>query len=236
MNVPPAITKAATLALINDLRAARSEEEKQRIERLLVEGNLRFCVYQARSYRRPGLELEDLIAVASAALVDAIRRFDPTKSVHFAAYARRCIRRDLATMVRRQASPIRLPREARRGEQKNGRETVSEPVVLSLHDRPCDLPGWRRGDDFAANQIIDAATENHEESLNSGIDAERIAALIGSLPDREASIVRMRFGLDGIAPHELAEIGAVLNLSKQRVQVILDKALASLRTTLKEAA
>jgi DNA-directed RNA polymerase sigma subunit (sigma70/sigma32) len=56
-----------------------------------------------------------------------------------------------------------------------------------------------------------------------------MAAAVSALPEREATVVRMRFGLDGIAPHELAEIGVVIGCSKQRVEIILKQALATLR-------
>jgi RNA polymerase primary sigma factor len=54
-------------------------------------------------------------------------------------------------------------------------------------------------------------------------------AAVDALPEREATVVRLRFGLAGIAPHELAEIGAIIGVSKQRVEAILKQALATLR-------
>lgn len=255
MTLPPAISRAATLELILQLRAATNEDDVQRYESRLVEGNLRFCAFQARKYRQQGVEFEDLLAVASAALLDAVRRFDPTKSSHFAAYARRCIRRDLATTIRRQASPIRLPRTPHRAEREAGREVVAAPKVLPL-DAPHgpglitgkrslrrisatemeEASGVNTSSGFFAGPADPMATEDPTDALLARVDAERLAALVATLPDREATIIRMRFGLDGVAPHELAEIGAVMNVSKQRVQAILDKALATLRTTLKAAA
>jgi RNA polymerase sigma factor (sigma-70 family) len=216
MKFPPALSRLETLRLIAELRAATSEPETQRLERLLMEGNLRFCAYHARHYQRPGLDLEDLVAVASAALLDAVRRFDPAKSTHFAAYARRCIRRDLAVMVRRQGSSIRLPREARRGEAQNGRRTAEAPTVVAL---PID----HTGHDPAL------VVESPEAAIVASVDAERMVAAVDALPEREATVVRLRFGLAGIAPHELAEIGAIIGVSKQRVEAILKQALATLR-------
>jgi RNA polymerase sigma factor (sigma-70 family) len=255
MNMPPAISRTATLELILALRAAATPEDVERLERKLMEGNLRFCAYHARRYKQADIELDDLIAVAAAALLDAVRNFNPDKSNHFAAYARRCIRRDLAVAVRRQGSPVRLPREPRRGERENGRESVGAPSVLrmdALRGQVRDTQPHRQntepeaeesfgqmtssGTTFGSASGHSLVTEDPTDALLTKIDAERIAIHVGSLPEREASIVRMRFGLDGVAPHELAEIGAVLNISKQRVQVILDRALATLRQSLQVAA
>ncbi|HMG17628.1 MAG TPA: sigma-70 family RNA polymerase sigma factor [Gemmatimonadales bacterium] len=235
MNFPPAISQEATLALIAQMRIATSPEERERFERLIVEGNLRFCAYHARRYQQVGLDLEDLVAVAAAALVEAIRKFDPAKSTHFSAYARRCIRRDLIVLVRRQASPIRLPREARKAEAENGRATVTSPEAVSMdHKRAAatkdtgpDPQEWsKRGRPAAGFEL---ETENPEDGLLAGIDAERLAKLVDGLPEREATVIRMRFGLAGMAPHELAEIGVVIGVSKQRVALILDQALATLK-------
>lgn len=250
MNLPPAISRTETLELLTELRAATDPTAIEQLERRLVEGNLRFCAFHARKYRCQAVEFEDLIAVAAAALVDAVRRFDLSKSTHFAAYARRCIRRDLVTTIRRQASPIRLPREPHRAERENGREAVAAPRVFPLDElRPKSKTGHRpgavdteegaaqarSGQTFGATGEHSLVTEDPSDGLLAKVDGERIAAQVASLPDRDATVVRMRFGLDGVAPHELAEIGAVLNMSKQRVQFILDRALASLRATLKAA-
>lgn len=253
MTLPPALSRGATLELIIQLRTMTDPEQVERHESRIVEGNLRFCAYQARKYRQQGVEFEDLLAVAAAALLDAVRRFDPTKSSHFAAYARRCIRRDLATTIRRQASPIRLPRTPHRAEREAGRETVASPHILSLDGLrgPARINQSHRR--ISATEMEEAlgvntssgtsagvgdalATEDPTDSLLSRIDGERLAELVARLPDREATVIRMRFGLDGVAPHELAEIGAVISVSKQRVQAILDKAFATLRPSLAVAA
>lgn len=220
MTLPPAISRAVTMELLKQLRAATDPEQRERLEQKIIEGNLRFCAYHARHYLRDGLELEDLVAVAAAALLDAARRFDPAKSAHFAAYARRCIRRDLIVHLRRQASPIRLPREARRGEAENGRQTVESPPVI-----PLPIGSHLEREDAMV-------VESPESGILAAIDGERMAAAVDALPEREASVVRMRYGLAGIAPHELAEIGAVIGVSKQRVEAILKQALATLRRSL----
>lgn len=219
--LPADLPRATTLALLRDLREATDPETIEGLEGRLVSGNLRFCYYQAHRYKRPELELDDLVSVATGALLEAIRRFDLTISTHFAAFARRCIRRDLIVFVRRQASPLRLPREPRAGELRNGRTGALLPEVVSL---PMGT---------GTGRVDDALTvENPEPDLVRGLDAARLGALVDALPERDAHVVRMRFGLVGLAPHELAEIGVVLNITKQRVQAILDKALATLKTML----
>jgi len=216
---PPALGRDQTLALVRQLREATTEEQKTLLESRIVAGNLRFCAIQARRYKQGDLEYDDLMAVATAAFLEGARRFDPSKSVHFAAYARRCIHRDLVVYVRRHGGAIRLPREPRKGESERGRESVKAQQYIAI-DR--SAPSDR------ASFVVDSP----EDGILDGIDAERLAGLVDTLPAREATVVRMRFGLAGMAPHDLAEIGAVLSVSKQRVQCLLDRALASLKSTL----
>jgi RNA polymerase sigma factor (sigma-70 family) len=156
------------------------------------------------------------MAVATAALLEGARRFDPAKSQHFAAYARRCIHRDLVTYVRRHGTSIRLPREPRKGESERGRKSFKALQHVALdRSAPTDRAAF--------------VVESPEDGILDGIDADRLVTLVNDLPEREATVVRMRFGLAGMAPHDLAEIGAVMSVSKQRVQALLDRALASLK-------
>lgn len=218
MNLPVALTRERTLELLAEYRVAIGLE-RDRLETELVEGNLRFCWTTARRYTMHGVEMEDLFAEARAALLIAIRRFNLGQSRHFAQYAARCMRRDLISLIQRLGGPVRARKRIR------GRP-LQIPGALSLDHEP----------DSSAERILGPSDSDPVGEALARIDAERLTIAIDALPERDGTVVRMRFGLAGVAPHELAEIGAVLGVSKQRAQAILIKALATLRVALREAA
>lgn len=214
MKLPPPLGRDRTLKLLRERRSAVALK-RERLEAEIVLGNSRFCWTTARRYLGHGVDLDDLFAEAQAALLVAVRRFDPRKSPHFAQYASRCMRRDLIACVHRQGAAIHVPRTEKR-----------LPMGVSLDHMP----------DTVAERILGPAEDDPAAEALGRIEAAVLNRSINALPEREAVVVRLRFGLAGCAPHELAEIGTVLGISKQRTQAILAKALAILKGSMKEAA
>lgn len=216
MTLPAPITRAQTVALIRQMRAkTTSSAECDALEQEAVTGNLRFCWTVAKQYAGHGVEMDDLFAEATAALLHALRRFDPDRKTSFPEYLKFCLRQVLIRAVRRQGSPVAVPR------------TVNvDPETVSLDHQP----------ETVSERMLGEPEQDPAEAALSRVDAERLNREVDALSDREASVVRMRYGLAGIAPHELSEIGTVLDITKQRVAAILAQALAKLRKRMRPAA
>jgi RNA polymerase sigma factor (sigma-70 family) len=211
------ISRVRTLVLLLELRGPVTDAARNRIESEIIMGHERLCLWHARRYQNHGVDLEDLLAEARAALLTAIRRFDARRDTSFTAYAYRCLRQALLRAVRRQGAPVAVPRT----------EAVTQRGV-ALDHQP----------DSVSERMLGPSDDDPAADALLRVDAARLSKLVDLLPDREAVVVRLRFGLAGCAAHELAEIGALIGVTKQRVQAILDKALATLRgqLTTKKAA
>jgi RNA polymerase sigma factor (sigma-70 family) len=215
-HLPEALDRDETQDLLTAYRSLGPEErEGGALEARIIDGNLRFAVHLARRFeetgKATGAELEDLFSCATEALLKAVREYDPRVSLDpdgrnsFSGWAQRLMMQALVAFVKARPNSSEQPLD----------------MATSL-------------DAFAGTGLADdvAGEEEPEADALQRIEAERLTLAVATLPDRDAHIVRLRFGLAGLAPHELAEIGTIVGLSKQRVQVILDQALVTLRGVL----
>ncbi|HEV8410811.1 MAG TPA: RNA polymerase sigma factor RpoD/SigA [Gemmatimonadaceae bacterium] len=185
----------------------------------LATRNLRFVISVAKRYQHRGVPLGDLIGEGNVGLLRAARRFDPALGVRFISYAVWWIRQALQSAVARQSSVVRVPIVVARA------EGGSRPADISL-DTPLGSGG---------NQtLLDLIGSGEEES--AAIEgaateyASRIEEALSRLPERDAKILRLQFGLDGGREHSLVEIGQLMGVTRERVRQLRDRALRRLRT------
>lgn len=173
---------------------------------LLVRSNLRFVVSVAKRYQNLGVPLPDLIAEGNVGLIRAANLFDPDRGVKFISYAvwwiRQAILRSLDENTR------------------STRQTI--PLEIPLFD-----------DDRATltSFLEDEHSANPEERTHDSARAAELLRAIGSLEAREARVLRLYYGLDGSQPLTLEEIGMVIDLSRERIRQIKERALDRLRKT-----
>lgn len=204
----------------------------------LVESNLRFVVSYAKKYRGLGLSYLDLIHEGNLGLLEAARRFDPTRDVRFLTYAGWWVRRSILTALRQRADRA-MPRFARSIE---GNATVdtdrAEPaygeqedpwLVPAIRTHSLSQPVGDHEDLELADRLENDKIPTPEEMLVRTDLIEHLQRLIAQLPDRDAEILEMRYGFGGEPPKTLQEIGDALGLTRQRVQQIERAALAKLR-------
>lgn len=227
-HLPPALPRETTQELLQQYVAAVSAQgpaavQDGPIETRLFNGNLRFAARVAARFRDAGhalgFDLEDLFAEASMALLDAIRKYDPRWSADpmgansFSGWSSRLMHQRLVAFVK-----------ARENSQPDPmRDAASFDSAVST------------GDGSSGASLADLLPDDAEDlslTVERSLAAQRALAAIASLPEREATVLRLRFGLAGCAPHEVAEIAAVLGVSRQRAQVIEKRALARLRDRL----
>ena len=233
--------------------AAKNGDEEAR--KRLVQSNLRFVVNVAKKYQNQGIPLSDLISEGNIGLMNAADRFDPELGYHFISYAVWWIRQAILKAICEKSRMIRLPLnranelvqiERLRRRCDSAMTEVEELDVISssmgldrklVHeimnaardvaslDAPVDS---ERAGDAVGDLIEDTRYESPEDyAMNAGLKAD-IDTLLGALTEREAEIIRLRYGLEGKKPMSLKEIGEVFGLTKERIRQIEKKAIKRL--------
>jgi RNA polymerase primary sigma factor len=229
--------------------------------RELVERNLRFVVQVAGKYKGYGLPLADLINEGNLGLLHAATKFDPEHGTRFITYAVWWIRQAIMHALAEGGSAVRLPikqaealSRVRQKYEELRRTTGSEPtpeeLARVLEMDPEDVADLLRV--YRPQVSLDAPIKDDNEttkldllrsqSLPSSEEVffhtsmiTEVHSLLQRLEEREASILRARFGFDG-PPKSLAAIGRELGLSRERVRQIESRARAKLRALAKEKA
>jgi RNA polymerase primary sigma factor len=227
----------------------------------LIRANLRLVVYIAQSYLGQGVDLEDLIAEGNLGLMRAVEGYDGQAGTRFCTYASYWIKQSIQRAVRSQGKSVRLPhhivtllskwgRTSAALAEGLGREPSPEEVgrSLRLSMRKLALVAqarWVRclmacsddpGEDAdaAIDRLADERVRDAGDLLIEADDLERISAAIEQLEEREATVLRMRFGLAPYAPMLGREVGKVLGLTRSRIQQIEKRALEQLVAALKD--
>jgi RNA polymerase primary sigma factor len=222
------------------------------LERLIV-SNLRYVVSVARRYLGYGLSLTDLINEGNIGLIQAAKRFDPTRGVKFITYAVWWIRQAITHALAGQGGVVAVPVRQleklrkvlegyRRYTQQIGVEPSSEELAAELDLPPSevetvlhvyrhfslDTPIGEGGETSFLDRLPSATSASAEEAYIDATLGQEIQELLSQLPPREQQVLRLRFGLDGEAK-TLEEIGAMLGITRERVRQIEKQAKDRLR-------
>jgi RNA polymerase primary sigma factor len=221
----------------------------------MVEANLRFVVKIAKHYRGYGVALQDLINEGNLGLIEAAKRFDPSRKVKFISYAVWWIRQMMLTAISNMGHPMRLPikinnilhrvglttaKKTKELKRKPTAQEIAEEVGIGvdLLNNVLEVSGQTISLSKPLNQDNELALENMvaqtgeftmENNMVQQSIREMLHKAMGDLADKEEQVLRLRFGFGDDAPCSLREIGDHLGLSRERVRQIQEKALEKLR-------
>jgi RNA polymerase primary sigma factor len=198
----------------------------------LILSNLRFVVSVAVKYQRLGLPLTDLISEGNIGLIKAIDKFDPERGLRFISFARWWIRHYILKAVFEQTSSIRIPiRYASRIARAGGSYGQPKDKLLDFY-RPLSLDQLLSDDENSESVLALVGSEKYglpEDKLMRDSMTEAIGEAMGKLKPIEKEVLRCSYGLDGMEPLTLCEIGRRCNLTKERIRQIMHKALEKLK-------
>lgn len=204
--LPEPLSKEKEEALLARLAAGEKEVRED-----LIVHNLRLVVYIAKKFESSGVNIEDLISIGTIGLIKAVNTFRPEKNIKLATYASRCIENEILMFLRK---------------------TGTHKVDLSI-DEPLNVD-WD-GNELLLSDVLGSAADEIHEGLEYDDEKRILLNSIEMLPQRERTIMSLRFGLGGGRAYTQKEVAELLGISQSYISRLEKRILERLRKDMEKA-
>ncbi len=237
-----------------ELGALAQKGDRDAIQEL-ARANLRFVISVAKKYQNRGVALTDLIQEGNVGLVTAARKFDPEQGVKFISYAVWWIRQAILASLANHGRVVRVPlnrasdlarifREKERLKQELNREPTSDELgeaaeltpelteslqALNASEIRLDAPIGDLEDSQLFERFVTEEATEPEQEVESRLLTQAVGEALSILEARDATVLRLYFGLEGEREHTLEEIGNKLGVTRERIRQLRDRALRRVR-------
>ncbi len=190
---------------------ARMKEQDPKAREMLITHNLRLVVYIARKFESSGVGIEDLISIGTIGLIKAVNTFCPDRNIKLATYSSRCIENEILMYLRKTS------------QQKN-EISFDEPLNVD----------WD-GNELLLSDILGSDPEEVGRGIEQEAERALLRECVDSLTEREQTIMRMRFGMNGLREHTQKEVADLLGISQSYISRLEKKIIRRLKRELEKA-
>lgn len=198
--LPPPLERSLEAQTIREM-VEGSEQAKS----TLIEHNLRLVVYIARRFESTGINLEDLISIGTIGLIKAINTFRPEKNIKLATYASRCIENEILMYIRKIAS-------------HKSDVSLDEPINTD----------WD-GNELHLGDVLGTEPDAVSRPLEDDVDLRLLREALDQLPDKEQTIVKLRYGIGGGQEKTQKEVANILGISQSYISRLEKRIILRLR-------
>ncbi len=216
--------------------ARRKDDGDDAAKRRLIESNLRLVMSITRNYTRADVPLLDLIQEGNLGLIRAVEKFDYRMGFKLSTYATWWIKQAISRALAEQGRTIRLPvhvadqvRRVTKARRLLGQKLNRDPSLTEIEDPVSLETPIGDGDSSVADLIPDTSADQPEMTTADRARSTELLDALAKLQPRQRRVVVERFGLDGVRPRTLEEVGANLGITRERVRQLEARALRELR-------